>query len=51
MDMTGIVFLANPNDNGKNEFSDGPGDEQLDIHKIELYDDETDKLLEKKTYI
>ena len=42
---------ANPNDNGEDEFSDGLGDEQLDIHKVELYDDETDKLLETKTYI
>ena len=42
---------ADPNDNGEDEFSDGLGDEQLDIHKVELYDDETDKLLETKTYI
>ena len=37
---------TNPNDNEEDEFSDGLGDEQLDIDKVELYDDETNKLLE-----
>jgi hypothetical protein len=37
---------TNPNDNEEDEFSDGLGNEQLDIDKVELYDDETNKLLE-----
>jgi len=38
--------IMNPNDNDKDEFSDGIGNEQLDIEKVELYDDKTDQLLE-----
>ena len=36
----------NPNDNNDAEFSDGFGDEQFDIDKVELYNDETNELLE-----
>jgi hypothetical protein len=38
--------LINPNDNDENEFSDGIGDFQLDIDEVELYNDETNELLE-----
>ena len=38
--------LKNPNDNDEEEFSDGIGDEQMEVTKVELYDDETNKLLE-----
>ena len=38
--------LINPNDNDEEEFSDGIGDEQMKVTKVELYDDETNKLLE-----
>ena len=45
-DLKCINASINPNDNDEEEFSDGIGDEQMEVTKVELYDDETNKLLE-----
>tara|TARA_B100002051_G_scaffold263066_1_gene286366 strand:- start:488 stop:1069 length:582 start_codon:yes stop_codon:yes gene_type:complete len=38
--------LTNPNYNDEEEFSAGIGDEQMDVIKVELYEDETERLLQ-----